>query len=96
VNYAEDIKPISYVKAHAAEIIEKMAENHRSIIITQNGEAKAVLTDIESYQKQQDTLAMLKLVALRQSDIAENGGIAHADVKHRIRGLVAVQTNKKV
>lgn len=51
MNLAEDIKPISYVKAHAAEIIEKMAENHRPIIVTQNGEAKAVLTDIETYQR---------------------------------------------
>lgn len=95
MNFAEDIKPISYVKAHAAEIIEKMAENHRPIIITQNGEAKAVLTDIETYQQQQDTLAMLKLVALRQADIAENGGIPHAEVKKRIRSLVEGKSAKK-
>lgn len=88
MNLAEDIKPISYVKAHAAEIIEKLAETHRSIIITQNGEAKAVLTDIETYQRQQETMAMLKMVALRDRDIDENGGIPHADVKKHLRGYL--------
>ncbi len=84
MNFAEDIKPISYVKAHAAEIIEKMAENHRPIIITQNGEAKAVLTDIETYQQQQDTMAMLKMVALREHSIEEKGGIPHETVKKHL------------
>lgn len=95
MNLAEDIKPISYVKAHAAEIIEKISENHRSVIITQNGEAKAVLTDIKTYQKQQDTLAMLKLIALRQKDIAENGGVPHAEVKKRVRNLLAKKLAKR-
>jgi|JI10StandDraft_1071094.scaffolds.fasta_scaffold134477_3 prevent-host-death family protein len=85
MNLAEDIKPISYVKAHAAEIIEKMTENHRPIIITQNGEAKAVLTDIATYQSQQDTMAMLKLVALRERDIEENGAIPHEQAKKHFR-----------
>ncbi|HNE20751.1 MAG TPA: type II toxin-antitoxin system Phd/YefM family antitoxin [Turneriella sp.] len=85
MNLAEDIKPISYVKAHAAEIIEKMAENHRPIIITQNGEAKAVLTDIETYQRQQETMAMLKMVALRERDIEESGGIPHEEAKKHFR-----------
>jgi prevent-host-death family protein len=84
MNFAEDIKPISYVKAHATEIIEKMAENHRPIIITQNGEAKAVLTDIETYQQQQDIMAMLKMVALRERSIEEKGGIPHETVKKHL------------
>ena len=85
MNLAEDIKPISYVKAHAAEIIEKISENHRSVIITQNGEAKAVLTDIETYQKQQDTLAILKLIALAKEDIAQGRFMSHEQAKKHFK-----------
>lgn len=85
MNLAEDIKPISYVKAHAAEIIEKISQNHRSVIITQNGEAKAVLTDIETYQKQQDTLAMLKLIALAKEDIAQDRFMPHEQAKKHFK-----------
>lgn len=89
MNLAEDIKPISYVKAHAAEIIEKMAENHRPIIITQNGEAKAVLTDIETYQQQQNTMAMLKLVALARADVEQGRTLSHKDAKEKIKKAIA-------
>ncbi len=91
MNFAEDIKPISYVKAHAAEIIEKMAENHRPIIITQNGEAKAVLTDIETYQQQQDTMAMLKMVALAREDVAQGRVLSHKDAKEKIKKAIAAK-----
>ncbi|MBL8033956.1 MAG: type II toxin-antitoxin system Phd/YefM family antitoxin [Leptospiraceae bacterium] len=86
MNLAEDIKPISYVKAHAAEIITKIGKTKRSLVITQNGEAKAVLTDIETYQKQQETMAMLKMIAIRERSIDENGGIPHDEMKGKLRG----------
>jgi prevent-host-death family protein len=88
MNLAEDIKPISYVKAHAAEIIEKMAENHRPIIITQNGEAKAVLTDIETYQRQQETMAMLKMVAIAREDVTQGRVLSHKDAKAKVRKAI--------
>lgn len=89
MNLAEDIKPISYVKAHAAEIIEKISENHRSIIITQNGEAKAVLTDIETYQKQQETMAMLKMVAIAREDVKQGRVLSHKDAKEKVKKAIA-------
>lgn len=88
MNLAEDIKPISYVKAHAAEIITKIGKTKRSLVITQNGEAKAVLTDIETYQKQQETMAMLKMIAVRERSIDENGGIPHDEMKEKLRGYL--------
>lgn len=65
------VKPISYVKAHAADIIREMADNRLPIIITQNGEAKAVLQDIASYEEIQESLALLKILAMGQKDVEE-------------------------
>jgi prevent-host-death family protein len=60
MRFSTQIKPISYVKAHAAELIERILVEREPIIITQNGEARAVLVDIHSYEEQLETLNMLK------------------------------------
>lgn len=65
----QSVKPISYVKAHAADIIRDVAETRTPIVITQNGEAKAVLQDIASYEETQESLALLKILALSQRDV---------------------------
>ncbi|MBC8017558.1 MAG: type II toxin-antitoxin system Phd/YefM family antitoxin [Verrucomicrobia bacterium] len=85
----ESIKPISYVKAHAADIIRNVAESRTPIIITQNGEATAVLQDIASYEEIQESLALLKILALSQKDV-EEGRVepvekAFADLREEIR-----------
>ncbi|NIM16626.1 MAG: type II toxin-antitoxin system prevent-host-death family antitoxin [Candidatus Aminicenantes bacterium] len=66
---SEDIKPITYVKTHSSDLIREVNTNKRPIVITQNGTARAVLLDIDSYEKQKNTLLMLKLVAQGESDI---------------------------
>ena len=58
------VKPISYLKAHTAEVIRKLDEQREALIITQNGEAKAVMQDVQSYERTQETLALLKILAL--------------------------------
>jgi prevent-host-death family protein len=68
---AARIKPISYFKANAAEIIEELGEVGEPMIITQNGEAKAVVQDIVSYEKTQETLALLKILALANRNIEQ-------------------------
>ena len=68
---AGQIKPISYLKAHAAEIVRNLGEQREPLVITQNGEAKVVLQDIESYEQTQDTLALLKILALGTRQIEE-------------------------
>jgi prevent-host-death family protein len=66
---AEDIKSLTYVKDHPAEVIREININRRPIVITQKGAARAVLIDIDSYEKQKNTLFMLKLVAQGEKDI---------------------------
>jgi prevent-host-death family protein len=68
---ASRIKPISYFKANAAEIIEELGEVGEPMIITQNGEAKAVVQDIVSYEKKEETLALLKILALANQNIEQ-------------------------
>ena len=68
---ASQIKPISYLKANAAEVLEQLAKTHEPMIITQNGEAKAVIQDIASYEKTQETLALLKILARGQRQVEE-------------------------
>jgi len=69
MRYSKQIKPISYLKANAAEVLKELRETGEPLIVTQNGEAKAVLQDIESYERLQETLAMLKIVAMGERDI---------------------------
>jgi prevent-host-death family protein len=84
----DSVKPISYVKAHTAEIIRDITENRKTVIITQNGEAKAVLQDIAEYERTQESLAMLKILALGRKDLdagqVKPAGEAFTRVRERI------------
>ena len=72
-----NIKPISYLKANASDVVNQLQEQREPMIITQNGEAKMVVQDIESYEKTQQTLALLKILALGQQQI-EGGQVIEA------------------
>jgi prevent-host-death family protein len=69
MRYSTRIKPISYFKANAAEVLAELNDGAEPMILTQNGEAKAIIQDIRSYEKTQETLAMLKILALGMQDI---------------------------
>lgn len=71
MRYSTQVKPISWLKANAAEALETLAEKGEPYLITQNGEAKAVLMDLASYEQQQETLALLKLLSLAERDVQE-------------------------
>jgi len=68
----DDIRPVSYIKANTANVLNQVNETHRPVIITQNGEAKAVLIDTESYDAMQNALGILKLIAMGEKDIKDN------------------------
>ena len=60
---SESIKPISYLKAHASELIRDVADNGKTLVITQNGEAKVIVQDVKVYEQTQESLALLKILA---------------------------------
>ena len=70
MRYSTQVKPISYLKANAAEVLAQLSANREPLLITQNGEAKAVLQDVVSYEQAQETLALLKVLALGNQDLA--------------------------
>lgn len=79
MNIKEDIRPISYIKANAAEILAQVNESHRPVYVTQNGEAKAVLLDTESYEKMKKALGLLKLLAQGERDIVDGKVLSQED-----------------
>lgn len=81
----ERIKPVDYLEANAVEIVRSLAEQGEPLIITQDGEAKAVLQDIDSYERTQETLALLKILALGNKRISEGQTISAAEAVHRLR-----------
>lgn len=82
---SKQIKPISHLKAHAAEIIHNLGQGGEPLIITQNGEAKAVIQDIASYEQNQETMALLKILALGKREIEEGKVYPAAEVFKRLR-----------
>jgi len=84
MNIKEDIKPISYIKTHAADMLKTVNNTHRPIIITQNGEAKAVLLDTESYQKMNNAIGILKLISQGEKDIENKKTKNNKEVFDRI------------
>ena len=85
MRYSSQVKPISYLKANAAEVLSHLTEHREPLVITQNGEAKAVLQDVASFEETQETLAMLKILALGNQDVAAGKVKPAADVVARLR-----------
>ena len=78
LNLRENVKPISYVKSNAAQMMDYVNERRNPIIITQNGEARAVLMDINTYQDNEDAFALLSILKIAEKDI-ESGNVKDPD-----------------
>lgn len=85
MRYSTQVKPISYLKANAAEVLNQLAEQRQPMVITQNGEAKAVLQDVASFEATQETLALLKVLALGNREIEHGKVKPLAEVVQRLR-----------
>jgi prevent-host-death family protein len=83
---SSQIVPISHLKTHAAEMFRQLSEDRQPLVITQNGEAKVVMQDVKSYEETQETLALLKILALGNRQIEQGKTIALDSVMARIRG----------
>ena len=85
MRFSSQIKSISYLKANAAEVLDDLAEQRTPLVITQNGEAKAVIQDVASYEETQETLALLKILALGNQQVATGQVKPIAEVVARLR-----------
>ena len=89
MKYSTQVKPISYLKANAAEVIRHLARQREPLVITQNGAATAVIQDVASYEETQETMALLKILALGNRQIDEGKTVAMRDAFRRVRAKKA-------
>jgi prevent-host-death family protein len=80
MNISRDIKPVTYLKAKAAELLKQINETHRPVIITQNGEPRAVLQDPKSYENMRNAIGILKLISQGEGDIKSGRVKSQEDV----------------
>ena len=85
MRYSTQIKPISYLKANAAEVLQVLEEQRKPMIITQNGKAKAVIQDVTSYEETQETLSLLKILALGSQQVEREEITPISEVAGRLR-----------
>ncbi len=88
MNISNDIKPISYLKSKAADLLKQVNETHRPVIITQNGEPKAVLQDTQSYEKMRNAIGLLKLLSISEEEIKNDSTINNDDLLRKIEKLL--------
>ncbi len=86
---SEQVKPMSYLKAHAPEIIRTLGDNRQPVVITVHGEAKAVLQYVAQYEETQETLALLKVLALTGKQVEEGRVRPDAEAFTRIRKRIS-------
>jgi len=90
VKISTDIKPVTYLKSRAKDMLEQVNETHRPIIITQNGEPRAVLQDTESYENMRNAIGILKLISMGEEDIRKGQSKSQDDVFSNLEKLVNV------
>jgi len=91
MNISSDIKPISFLKSHAADVLKHINDTHRPIVITQNGEPKAVLQDPESYDNMRKAIGLLKLISQGEENIKKGETKNQEHVFKNIENLLAKQ-----
>ena len=88
INLVEDIRPISYVKAHTAEVLRQVGEKNNPMVITQNGEAKAVLMDVKQYQNIINAINLMKILSIGEKDLKDGRIYTHDELKNKIRSIL--------
>ncbi len=83
-----DVKPITYLKSRTADLLREVAEGGHAVTITQNGEARAVLMDVDTYDRWRAAMALLKLLAQGEADVEAGRTVKQPDVFRRARKAV--------
>ena len=88
MNIINDIKPVTYLKSRTADLLKQINETHRPVIITQNGEPKAVLQDPQSYENMRNAIGILKLISQGEIDIRDGKTMTQDDAFENIEKLL--------
>jgi prevent-host-death family protein len=88
MNISRDIKPVTYLKSRASDLLRQINETHRPVVITQNGEPRAVLQDPESYENMRNAIGLLKLISLGEKDIKDGKSKSQEEVFVNIENIL--------
>jgi prevent-host-death family protein len=88
MNISQDIRPVTYLKSRAADLLKQINETHRPVIITQNGEPRAVLQDPKSFEDMRNAIGMLKLISQGEEDIRHGKSKLQQEVFGNIEKLL--------
>ncbi|WP_010254650.1 type II toxin-antitoxin system Phd/YefM family antitoxin [Treponema primitia] len=88
INLVKDIRPISYVKAHTADVFKQLKEKNSPVVITQNGEAQAVLMNVNHYQNIMDALNLLKILSIGENDIKNGRTFTEEEMDKKIEKIL--------
>ena len=91
INLTEDIKPISYIKAHTADVFRQVEQKNNPVVITQNGEAKAVLMNVKYYQNVMDAINLLKIISIGENDIKNGNVISEEEMNRGIERILGTR-----
>jgi prevent-host-death family protein len=91
INLKEDIKPISYNKTNAADMMDYINDHKNPIIVTQHGEARGVLLDVESYQNMVNALSLMKLIQISEKAIQDGKVYDNEEVFSELRAKIAAK-----
>lgn len=94
MRFSSQIKPISYLKSHTAEIVKTLSDSREPMLITQNGEAKLVVMDVKTYEEQMETFALLKILALGRREIERGEFESVEDVFEELEGTAEQRASK--
>jgi len=92
MNIREDIKSITYLKSRAADLFKQINSTHRPVVITQNGEPRAVLQDPKSYENMRNAIGLLKLISQGEEDLKEGRSKSQEDVFAKIENKLKKRT----
>jgi prevent-host-death family protein len=88
MNISRDIKPVTYLKSRASDLLKQINETHRPVVITQNGEPRAVLQDPESYENMRNAIGLLKLISMGEEDIKDGKSKSQEEVFSNIENIL--------
>ncbi len=91
MNIINDIRPVTYLKSRAADLLKQINDTHRPVIITQNGEPKAVLQDPESFENMRNAIGILKLISMGEEDVKNGNMLEQETVFNNIEEILKKQ-----
>jgi prevent-host-death family protein len=94
MNLRQDIKPITYLKNRTADVVQQVSEG-RTMVITQNGEARMVVMGVEEYDRMQNALALLKIIQLSEGDVRNGRTVPQEEVFQRIEAVLGEATRRR-